>query len=512
MKRLYKLLDRILPILPYFIVFLGALYFPSDPDLGWHLKYGEYFFQHGTLLRENIYSLMMPHYQWADVSWLTDVITYAVFHLSGFFGLAVLSATIVTLTFFFIARIGKLDVWEKIFLFTILMYLEKPLNSVSFRGQQITLLLVSILLYLLSIYKEKPKALYLVIPLFLLWVNISGEFLLGLGLFAIWIITYLGQSLYLYIQSEKFTYDTRRNRKHMFNAFNTSVNWYTDKKKEVLFLLVLFLGSCLSTLINPFGIGVHEIAISHINSPLLKDIAEYLPFDMLSEAWWGQIFIAVLLSVSVIYFYYRKKLVDIIPVLICSLALFILSFEVRRYAWPAYYSIFPFIVPVFAFFRPNGKKALRLSSLFLFTIIFVIILSGKLPFQKFITYNWDTYCQQQYILCSPKSANYLTQHPQYTKNIFTLYGWGGWLIWNYPDIKPTIDGRMHLWRDKNGYSAFEDYYGYEQNMNDINGSKYTTVYISPDKPIYTYMLQLVQTGQWKKVYQDKYAGIFVKNK
>jgi hypothetical protein len=33
----------------------------------------------------------------------------------------------------------------------------------------------------------------------------------------------------------------------------------------------------------------------------------------------------------------------------------------------------------------------------------------------------------------------------------------------------------------------------------------------PDKPIYQRMEQLVKEGKWELVYQDKYAGIFVRN-
>ena len=94
--------------------------------------------------------------------------------------------------------------------------------------------------------------------------------------------------------------------------------------------------------------------------------------------------------------------------------------------------------------------------------------------------------------------------------MFSDYGWGRWLIWNYPDIKPTIDGRMPFWEDEHGYSGFEEYYWYEQNWSDIDESKYNVVYMSPGKSIYQRMEQLVKEGKWDLVYQDRYAGIFVR--
>lgn len=90
----------------------------------------------------------------------------------------------------------------------------------------------------------------------------------------------------------------------------------------------------------------------------------------------------------------------------------------------------------------------------------------------------------------------------------TFYNWGGWLIANYPELKPSIDGRMHLWVDKNGYSAFLDYYPYEQNRKDIDKSDYNVVFMPPNKPIYKRLVELVKEGRWKIVYTDSNATIF----
>ena len=111
--------------------------------------------------------------------------------------------------------------------------------------------------------------------------------------------------------------------------------------------------------------------------------------------------------------------------------------------------------------------------------------------------------------CSSKSAHYLLDH-HLNHKLFSLYGWGGWLIWNYPQIKPSIDGRMHLWV-QHDYSAFADYYSVEQNIKDIDKTSYDVAYMSPSKPVYNRLLQLVKQGKWRLVYQDKFAGVFVRS-
>jgi hypothetical protein len=481
-----KWFAKIVFVLPYLLVFIASLYSPSDPDLGWHLKYGEYFFQNGHILRDNTFSVLMPDFHWANVSWGTDILTYAAFALGGFLGLTLLSALVITLTFFFFSKAARLTVWDEALIFPLILYLEKPLNNVSFRGQQISMLFLGVMVYLISLSEKNPKALYLLIPLFLLWVNLHGEFVLGLALFGVWIaITCIQQ----------FFQEYNKNFRKTFLA---------NKKLFLIFIL-----SFLATIINPFGIWIHHDAILHVGSPLLKNIAEYLPFDMLSQAWWNQVTVAVLVILGLIFLFFKERLSDKIPFLGGAVLLYILSFGVRRYAWPAYYLIFPMLRPLSNIFKPDNKKVMLIVSGLLLLVMVTVAAINKYPYQKFVLYSWNNYCDYYYNRCSPESAQFLREH-KLTNNLFSAYTWGGWLIWNYPQIKPTIDGRMHIWEDEKGYSGFVDYYKYEQNMKEIDKSSYDVVYMPPDKPIYNHMLLLVEKKKWDLVYEDNYAGIFVR--
>lgn len=505
MKRLY---NNLILCLPFLIVFIFSLFGPSDPDLGWHLKYGEYFFQHGTILRENVFSTMMAGYQWANTSWFTDLISYTVFHFGGFLGLSLLSAFIVTLTFWFVAKIADLTLWEKAFLFPLLLYLQQPVNAISWRGQQLSLLAIVIMFYLFKKYKEKPKYLYLLLPLFFVWANINGEFFFGIGLFAIWICFTLIQKYVEYLYEEKIP---KPKKKILlgFLQYKNFLGFLKLKAKECLFLFGIFFLSLGASCLNPFGIGVHSAAISHAGSHLLKYVAEYLPFEMLSQGWWNQIIIAILLVLGFLNLFFKNKLVGQLPLLVTVIIVFLLSMEVRRYAWPAYYLIIPLLKPLANYFRPDSKKVTHYMTVLFLFILLGLAIGSKYPYSQLVTYNWDTYCLNQSVSCSPQSAKFLIEK-NLTNDLFTLYAWGGWLIWNYPEIKPVIDGRMHLW-EQNGYSAFEDYYWYEQDAKDFDKSHYNVAYLPLDKPLYNQMIKLVNQGKWKQVYEDPYAAIFVRN-
>lgn len=481
MKKLKKILET---FLPYVFVFLASLFRPYDPDLGWHLKYGEYFFRFHDILRSNTFSQMMPNFKWADTDWLTDVLTYVAYHGLGFLGLTLLGALTITLTFYFFSKAFDLDYFDKAIIFPFIAYIEAPVNQISFRGQLLSVLFLGILFFIIEKFdKGNKKIIYLTIPLFLLWGNVNGQYFLGLGVFAVWILLFL---LTLFFKKEK-------------NIFKVM--------QEIKNLLPVFILSVLAVLINPFGIELYKLTISYIGSPYLKDIAEYLPFNESTGSWWNQLIIGVLIGVGFLFIFFRGELKKRIPVFSVLGILYLLSWTVRRYAWSFYYLAIPFLKPLLFFFKPDDKKNAFLGATILFTIYIVITIIIKSPFSQFTNMNWSTYCKEL-SYCSPKAADFIIKYNLNNEKLLTLYDWGGWLIWNYPQIKPTIDGRMHLWIDNKGYSGFGDYYGYEQNFKSIENSPYDSVFMSLDKPLYQELIELRKEGKWILVYKDINAAIF----
>lgn len=482
---------KFLRILPFLIVFIASLYNPNDSDLGWYLKYGEYFAQHHTILRDNTFSSMMPNYQWVNHSWVTDILSYNVFHAFGFWGLNILAALSISLTFYFFAKAAKLTLWEEAFIFPVLLYLESPLNSVSFRAQILSFLFLGILFYILSIYeKEKSKKLFWIIPLFLIWANFHGEFVLGLIVLGIWSTFYIVS--------------------HAIELGKNKVYLLAEELKIFIFLFILLI---LATLINPFGIGIYVEIFRHFFNPWQKYIAEWLPFEELSRVWWNHIIMGTFILVGFISLFFTAKWKQKIPYLGIISILFILSFLMRRYAWPLYYMSLPLIATVSNLFKPPSRKIQNIILGIVLPVILVIIIFIKTPFDQYISMSWEKYCAF-YRGCSPKAVAFLIKNQLTDENLFTLYDWGGWLIWNYPEIKPTIDGRMVLWQDEKGYSAFAAYYPVEQDLknHDIEKTNYNVAFISPSKPVYHRLMELAKQGKWKLVYNDTYAGIFVRGK
>lgn len=487
MRMFFKLFKRyFLHFLPFFIVFIASFYNPIDSDLGWHLKYGEYFFKNGKILQDNVFSSFMPNYHWVNHSWGTDIITYFTYNNFGFLGLTILGALVITLTFYFFSKAAKLTIWNKVLIFPLLLYLLGPINSVSFRSQLISLMFIGILFLILSKFAQNKKYLYFLPFIFLAWVNLHGEFILGLALFFLWIAVLLAGKLFFFKEEKPILI------------------------KEGKFLFAIFGLSLIACLINPFGIGVFYEAFNHFGNPASKYILEWISFEDLSNQWWNQIIVANLMFVGLIYLFFTKKVKENFAIITITLIVFSLSFWERRYAWPSYYLAMPLIKPISDFFKPDSKKYTDIFSFIILFLTLVITVIFKSPFTQYSSMSWDIYCKS-YLSCSPKAAEFLKNYNFDKKKLLTLYNWGGWLIWNYPEIKPTIDGRMPFWKDKNGYSAFMDYYSLEQNWKDIDKSKYDIAFMSRSKSIYDRLTKLVKENKWKLVYKDKYSGIFVRN-
>lgn len=479
-------MKNLISLVAYLSVFFGSLYLPNDPDLGWHLKYGEYFFKTGKILRDNIFSTMMPDFKWVNHSWASDLLFYLSYNSLGFLGVTLLGALVVTLTFYFFSKAFRLSFWDKVFLFPIVLYLVSNVNAVSFRSQLMSYLFTGVLFYIISLYNKNPKNLLWAIPLFLIWANFHGGFVLGLIL----LVMYLGIKKVIEIK-----------------------NNFSIKSLPALVRLELLTisGILLATLINPFGYGVYLESFNHFGNPWLKYVSEWAPFSDQSSQWWNLIVFMNLYMISVGILFLTGQLKEKLPIALLILPFMALSFYERRYAWSMYYISFPVLIAISDFLRPKSKSNQIIAASIISAISLIFILNSKIPFERYITMNWGGFCLYPAISCSYGALEYISEN-KLSENLSTPYSWGGWMIWNFPNIKPSIDGRMHLWKDENGYSAFAEYYPNVQDWKSIDKSSYNTVLALKSKPIYKRLLKLNREKKWRIVYGDEVSAIFVRNK
>lgn len=480
-QSLRRLLTFIVLLLPYIFIFLGSIAHPVDFDQGWHLKFGQEFVEQGKFSYTNTWSSEMEGYKWFNSSWLLDIYRYVLYQAGGFLFLMLNGSVIVTLLFFIVSRTYKLSLFHKSLIFPLLLFVEDPINSHSLRGQQVSLLFITVVYMVIWRFQKKPgKILYILIPFFLLWTNLHAQFLLGLGILGLWAILY------------------------------TLLHFNMGIKNITKYIAIPITLSCLITLINPYGYHIYLESIAHFGNPALKYITEFAQLNIQSDTFINYLFWGFGIIVSVGVVIKTKRLREFIPFFVITTLLYGLAFLSGRFIWSMYVSSIPMLVLLVSLFKIKNKEMENTVGLSIFLGLILYLIFAVLPERKLGNLTWDSYCE--FASCSQKGAQILTnEYPG--KRIFTDYNLGGWLIWNYPKIKPSMDGRMPIWEDYAGRNAFEEYYKIESGHVDPDTTPYTIFFINNNRNLSVVLNdKVVYKKTWRIVFRDDKNTIYEKMK
>jgi hypothetical protein len=165
----------------------------QDPDFWWHLRAGQLIIQHGGLLGNDPFTYTVPGHHWTMHEWLNEVL-FAIEYAVGGLGLIVLILSAVTWA-------GLICVMEKARLrrpgraalgVGMLVAVVAGFPIWGPRVQMITFAFAALTLLLVERHLVRGgKAIWLLVPLFLVWSNFHSGFVIGLGFIAIILIAEL---------------------------------------------------------------------------------------------------------------------------------------------------------------------------------------------------------------------------------------------------------------------------------------------------------------------------------
>jgi hypothetical protein len=162
----------------------------TDSDTYWQLATGRWMLAHRALLHEDIFSSTVAGTKFGIGEWLGQLALAGAYEIAGWAGLAVLRALCLAVGAFFLAQLARRGTPPWIALPLLVAALLVSKITWSDRPLLFTLALFPLLLAFLYPLAADPAAsrrLYLLPPLFLLWANLHGGYLLGLivlGVFA----------------------------------------------------------------------------------------------------------------------------------------------------------------------------------------------------------------------------------------------------------------------------------------------------------------------------------------
>jgi len=182
----------------------------ADPDLWGHVKFGHDTVKAGSVIRSDPYSYLSVEGTWINHELLAEVVMWLAYSSMGSTGLVLLklvvSISTLAILFLHLRHCGIGVTAAGALLMMIAPALTPHLAPV--RPQLFTLLFfASTMIVLVSADRGKSHVMWLLVPIFALWINFHGGVLAGLGIVALWLVIRL-----LQLVSEKKQTDSSRLR------------------------------------------------------------------------------------------------------------------------------------------------------------------------------------------------------------------------------------------------------------------------------------------------------------
>ena len=391
----------------------------TDPDLWWHLRTGQWIVETGHVPHSDPFSFTRAGHAWVSHEWLSEVVFYELWKHVGAAGLIVFSAIITTAGFMllYLRCPGKKHWAAAATVFGALA--SAP--SWGVRPQMFTFTLASLLLWLLEAGQDRPRLLFWIPPLFLLWLNLHAGFALGLALL-------LAYGVGLIMESA---------------VGNTP--W--QEARPIIWRVLLLLLACLAVVpLNPSGAQLYRYPFDTLRSPGMRSfIAEWFSPDFHESFYRPLLLVWLLLLAALASSRWRPKGRVIVPLLLTSFA----ALDAVRHI-----PIFVLVaIPVIAAALPVASASSAVSqrrtdsSRFrpLFNGAFVILMA-VFALVKWVSLarNQDAHEAEQF----PQKAVAFLRTSDQPQRIFVYYDWGGYAIWKlYPQYRVFVDGRADLYGD-----------------------------------------------------------------
>lgn len=415
-----------------------------DPDLGWHLRVGEDILASGSAPRADLYNFTLEGRTWVDHEWLFDAALYWIYDRLGYLALNIFFALIIVATMIlmnvFVHRalpaIAPAVKTGLIAFFQIFGLLAMA-PHLGIRMQEISLLYLVILLAALHRYGRtgNPRILAVLPPLFCLWANTHGSFLIGLFL--------------VFLTAGIKAAENILARRGRFGFFDFG---HVLGGGRVAVLAAAGAASSAAALINPYGLRLYGFLGDYADTFYMTRIAEWLPAWYLPLEYKQLVYLALFSAAVILWAVFAvtsrgRDGEKIDPWRFCLGLLFLaLAFKSKRH-FPLFFVIsFPVLIEFFgrgAGSPPSFARFLKNNVLIrLFVLAAMILAIAGLALKT--NFTGDPFASPRLCARFPcEATEWLKNRPEYHDlKIFNTYGWGGYLLWQWPEKKIFIDGRL----------------------------------------------------------------------
>ncbi|HVA48749.1 MAG TPA: hypothetical protein VNH11_20455 [Pirellulales bacterium] len=187
------------------LVFLVGCVELEDPDIWWHLRTGQLIYERGAVPRTDWFTYTNPDSPWIDLHWGFQLIAAALWKLGGVPALVVTKSLLAVATFgvamaagqsmIHPPQAGKPDLrfaWQTVACWLPPVLIFSGRNQV--RPEMFSLLFLAAELAILLHARSRPRLVWFLPVIQLLWINVHGLFVLGLVLWGCFAVDQLIQA------------------------------------------------------------------------------------------------------------------------------------------------------------------------------------------------------------------------------------------------------------------------------------------------------------------------------
>ena len=233
----------------------------AEPDLWIHMLTGQTTLRTGHIPRFDTYSYSAVGAPWHNHEWLSQVaLAFFYVHL-GVFGLKLLKLICSSILIVALAiGISATGAAARVQRLTLILSAVAISTQMQFRPQLFTFMMIAVVMMALAIEVYRGRAvLWPLIPMFTLWANFHGGYIVGLGAMGIATAVMFAQGWF-------------------GDAYRMSSAWR---------LGLITVGCAAATIINPFGVGLWFGVAHSVGDPLIRQvIADWVPLPKMMLTLW----------------------------------------------------------------------------------------------------------------------------------------------------------------------------------------------------------------------------------
>lgn len=393
----------------------------TDPDTFWHIRAGERIISEQAVPLDDVFSHTFDGQQRIPHDWLGQVVFYGIYSAFGSWGLSILTTVLAIGGTFFLWKASEGRPYLRVFIFVLCIGTMRVFWTA--RPQMFSFFLSTVVLWIVFRYKRHNEdRLWLLPPLFLLWVNLHGGWSIGA---IILLLTAAGEIL-----------------NHLLRSPSPHVIPIPRLVRFIVFSAL----AAVALVINPVGFDMLLVPLDTFQLGALREfIEEWRPPELLQHYFYPFILLLILTITVLIA---RRRHYDMTD-LVMAIGTAYLALTVARNV--AFFGSVAAPIATYHFsalaqargwmqFKPARPTAFQIRLNWLIIGLVTLFVGAYLAMLIGLD-KYEVSLQSRQPVQAIEAM--LAQQPP--REIYNDYGWGGYLIFHAPEYPVFIDGRTDLY-------------------------------------------------------------------